>query len=118
MPRHYLGLLLAFAAGSAAAQSHCYGSTTNYSCNDVHSGNSYNVSKFGGNTQVNGYNAQTGSTWNQNSTHVGNTTYVNGNTNGRAWSQTIQASPGMTTYFGTDSKGVYRSKTCTAYGCN
>jgi len=118
MPRHLLCLLLSLAAGTAAAQSNCYGSATSYTCNDLRSGNSYNVNKFGGNTQVNGYNASTGSTWNQNSSQVGNTTFVNGNTNGKPWSQTIQTSPGMTTYSGTDSRGVYRTRTCTAYGCN
>ncbi len=82
------------------AQAQCYGSGNFYTCNDT-SGNSYTVSKFGNQTNVNGYNANTGSSWNQQSNTIGNSTYINGNTNGRTWNETI--TPYAT--FGTDSRG-------------
>lgn len=37
-----------------------------YSCYDYNTGNSYNVSKIGNQTHVNGYNSNTGSSWSQN----------------------------------------------------
>jgi len=42
------------AAVSFSAHADCYGTGSNYFCNDA-SGNSYNVSKYGNSTQVNGY---------------------------------------------------------------
>jgi hypothetical protein len=68
---------------------------------------------------MNGYNANTGSTWNQTSQTYGNTTYEHGTAaNGNSWNGTIQRNGGMTTYSGTDSNGNSFFKTCTAYGCN
>lgn len=93
--------LLAFSSSSFAA---CYGSENLYSCNDA-SGNSYSVNKFGNTTTVNGFNSRTGSSWNQNSNRLGDTTYINGTANGKAWNETI--TPYSTT--GTDSKGNYYS---------
>lgn len=102
------------------ANAACFGSSNLYSCNDIQSGNSYQVNKFGNTTNMNGYNSRTGSTWNQNSTTFGNTTYQNGtSSNGNAWRQTIQNNGSFgTTYSGTDSQGNYYNKTCTQFGCN
>lgn len=109
---------LGLAALSFSAQANCYGTGSYYTCNDA-SGNSYNVSKYGNSTQVNGYNSSTGSTWNQHSTTVGNTTFQNGNaSNGNSWNQTIQSNGGVTNYSGSDSRGRSFNRTCTAYGCN
>ncbi len=102
---------------STATFASCYGSGSFYTCNDA-SGNSYNVQKYGNTTNMQGYNASTGSNWSQNSQTIGNTTYINGNSNGNGWNQTIQTMPGMTTYSGTDSRGNSFYRTCTAYGCN
>lgn len=95
----------------------CVGSSSSYSCNDS-SGNNYNVQKYGNSTNVQGSNAATGSTWSQNSQTYGNTTQIQGNSNGRSWNETVQTSPGMTTYSGTNSQGQSYLKTCTKYGCN
>lgn len=108
-----LGLLsLAFTAQAA-----CYGTGSNYNCSDA-SGNNYNVQKYGNTTNMQGSNAGTGSNWSQNSQTYGNTTQIQGQANGRAWNETIQTMPGMTTYSGTNSQGQPYMKTCTAYGCN
>jgi hypothetical protein len=93
-----LGLLFIV---SGMAQANCFGTTNNYSCHDLKSGNSYNVQKFGGTTNMQGYNANTGSTWSQNSNTFGNTTQIYGNTNGNAWNQTITPH----SVYGTDSRG-------------
>lgn len=106
--------LYAFASVSFA---NCFGSASNYSCNDT-SGNSYNVQKYGNSTNMQGRNAGTGGTWTQNSQTYGNTTQIQGNTNGNSWNQTIQTMPGMTIQSGTDSHGRSFNRTCTAYGCN
>ncbi len=108
--------ILALVASTQASAT-CYGSANSYSCNDL-SGNSYNVQKYGNTTNMQGYNAGTGSSWSQNSQTYGNTTHIQGNSNGNSWNQTIQTMPGMTTYSGTDSRGNYFNRTCTAFGCN
>lgn len=104
----------------SSANASCFGSSTMYSCNDVQSGNNYQVNKFGNTTSMNGYNSRTGSNWNQTSTTFGNTTYQNGtSSDGSAWRQTIQNNGAFgTTYSGTDSQGNYYNKTCTQFGCN
>lgn len=51
----------------------CFGSDSFQTCND-NSGNSYNVQRFGNTTNVQGHNSSTGSSWNQNSTRMGNQT--------------------------------------------
>lgn len=99
------------------AKASCIGSSNLYSCRDT-TGNQYNVQKFGNSTNMQGYNAATGSSWTQNSQSFGNTTQIQGNTNGRAWNQTIQTLPGMTIQSGTDSRGNSFTRTCTAFGCN
>lgn len=109
--------VVASIAFGACAQAACFGTANNYSCNDA-SGNSYNVQKYGNTTNMQGYNASTGSNWSQNSQTYGNTTQIQGQANGRAWNETIQTMPGMTTYSGTNSQGQGYMKTCTAYGCN
>jgi hypothetical protein len=93
-----LGLLFIF---SGVAQANCFGTANNYSCHDLQSGNSYNVQKFGGTTNMQGYNANTGSTWSQNSNTIGNTTQIYGNSNGNSWNQTITPH----SVYGTDSRG-------------
>jgi len=43
----------------------CIGSGSFQTCNDD-SGNSYTINRYGNSTTMNGYNAQTGSSWSQN----------------------------------------------------
>lgn len=103
----------------SSANAACFGSDTMYSCNDPQSGNSYQVNKLGNSTYMTGNNSSTGSTWRQDSSTFGNTTYQNGtSSDGSTWRQTIQNNGAFgTTYSGTDSQGKYYSKTCTQFGC-
>ena len=64
-------------AMTGAANAACVGTGTYKSCTDA-SGNHYTVNKFGNQTVVNGSNSNTGNTWSQTSTHLGNTTITNG----------------------------------------
>lgn len=99
-----------------AATAGCIGSDTFKTCTDA-SGNSYTVNKMGNLTQMNGYNAQTGSQWNQTSQHLGNMTFHNGTTNGQSWNMTEQdLGGGMRTYNGTNSAGQPFSHFCTKLG--
>ena len=102
---------------ATVANATCVGSGAFTTCTDS-AGNNYNVQRYGNTTNMQGYNAGTGSAWTQNSQTYGNTTQIQGNTNGNSWNQTIQTLPGMTIQSGTDSRGNYFTRTCTAYGCN
>lgn len=107
-------LLLSIPLFSHAA---CYGTGAFRSCTDD-SGNSYTVQRYGNTTQVQGYNANTGSTWNQSSSTYGNTTQTYGTAvNGQNWNSTTIVSPGMVNQSGTDSNGRSFNKTCTSAGC-
>ena len=108
-----IGLALLITGYSNAA---CYGTGALRTCTDDY-GNSYNVQRYGNSTNMQGFNANTGSQWSQNSQTFGNTTLIQGNTNGRNWNETIQTLPGMTTYSGTDSMGRSFTKICTTAGC-
>lgn len=92
----------------------CYGTDSYQTCYDNNTGNQYNISRYGNTTQVDGYNANTGSSWSQTSNTYGNTTYQNGyDSNGNNWNQTIQNYGNSTTYSGIDSQGNSFYKTCT-----
>lgn len=109
--------ILALASVGAVAQSNCFGSGNMRTCTDS-SGSTYNVQRFGNTTHVQGYNAQTGNSWNQTSQTYGNTTYHNGTAgNGNSWSGTDQTYGGTTYRSGIDSRGNAYSRTCNAYGC-
>ncbi|WP_223851393.1 hypothetical protein [Cupriavidus pauculus] len=97
----------------------CFGSQNMYTCNDS-SGNSYQVNRMGNVTTMNGYNAQTGSSWNQSSQHYGNSTHTTGTaSNGNSWNSTTQNyGNGYTSTYGTDSHGRSFSRQCGPYGCN
>lgn len=104
---------------SQAAFATCVGTAALQTCNDEN-GNSYSVNRMGNMTIVNGYNAQTGSSWNQTSNTIGNTTYTNGNAaNGANWNENItNMGNGNRMISGTNSQGQSFSKYCTSYGCN
>jgi hypothetical protein len=110
----FLGVLIASAATPSFAM--CYGSGVFQQCFDD-SGSSYTVTRTGNQTIMSGYNAHTGSQWSQDSTTLGGTTFISGQTNGSPWNETETSTPGMTTYSGTDSDGNPFYKTCTAVGC-
>jgi hypothetical protein len=109
--------LLALALVSVASQAACFGTGSMRTCSD-NSGNNYTVQQLGNSTYMNGYNSSTGSRWSHNSQTFGNTTYINGNSNGRSWNQTIQSSPGFTTYSGTDTSGRHFNRVCSTFGCD
>jgi hypothetical protein len=104
------------AAGQASAT--CIGSDAFSTCTDSY-GNSYNVQRFGNQTFMNGYNAQTGNSWSQNSTTLGNTTFHNGTAgNGNSWNMTDQRMGNMRFLNGNDSQGNSFSHTCGPWGCD
>jgi hypothetical protein len=71
-----------------------------------------------GNTPImNGYDSQTGSSWSQNSTTIGNTTIHNGMMNGNSWNSTDTQIGNMKGIYGTDSRGNSFSRTCGPLGC-
>ncbi|VWC01096.1 hypothetical protein BLA6860_04837 [Burkholderia lata] len=112
----FLGIGL---AASGAVHANCFGSPAMSTCTDA-SGNSYTVNRMGNMTTVNGYNAQTGSSWRETANTYGNTTSINGTAaNGQSWNETIQNfGNGNRSMSGTDSNGNSFSRYCTAYGCN
>ena len=112
-------VFLIFSIFSAFSNASCFGSPNSYTCNDLNSGNSYNVQKIGNTTLMNGFNPYTGSNWSQNSQTYGNITQIQGQTNGNPWNQTIQHLPslGTTIYQGTNSQGHFFQKTCNQFGC-
>lgn len=98
-------LALGLVAAGAAAQASCIGSSSFSSCTDD-KGNSYDVSRFGNTTYVQGRNSSTGSSWSQTSQSVGSTTYHQGRSaDGNSWSGTTQSSGGTNYYSGRDSRG-------------
>lgn len=109
--------IMSIVAFTSAANAACYGSSSYQNCTDDY-GNSYSVQRYGNTTQLNGYNSQTGSSWNQNSQTIGNTTYHNGTSaDGNNWNMTQQRIGNNTFYSGTDSNGNSINKTCNQFGC-
>src|SRR4051812_4196421 len=99
-----------------AANAGCVGSGSFQTCNDA-SGNSYTVNRFGNTTTMNGHNAQTGSSWSQNSNTFGNTTTHSGTaSNGNSWNSTETRTGNTRSIHGTDSQGNSFSKTCGPFG--
>jgi hypothetical protein len=73
-----------------AANAACYGTDTLQNC-DGSSGNSYTINRFGDTTIMTGGTAQTGSSWSQNSTTLGDTTFHNDRaSSGNSWNSTDQ----------------------------
>ncbi|MFI8608486.1 hypothetical protein ACIGFL_09195 [Pseudomonas sp. NPDC077649] len=115
--KHLISAIAAFFLSSQAIAG-CFGSGSLQTCTD-NSGNTYNVQRFGNTTSVQGYNAGTGSNWNQTSTTIGNTTFHNGTSaNGNSWNGTSNRIGNTTFHNGTDSKGNPYSATCNQFGCN
>lgn len=103
---------------STYANSNCFGSDTMYTCNDYKTGNTYNVSKFGGSTQVQARNSRTGSTWSQNTQTYGNQSHTTGrDQNGNTWRHNTNQVGNTQYYNGSDSNGNYYNGSCGALGC-
>lgn len=87
------------------ANAECFGTGNFKSCTDA-SGNHYTVNKFGNQTIVNGSNYNTGNTWSQTSTHLGDMTITNGRAaDGDSWNSTSQRVGDMVIQNGIDSDG-------------
>jgi hypothetical protein len=118
MRKLMLALIASLFSITASAQAACFGSDSFQTCNDS-SGNNYTVNRMGNYTHMYGNNAYTGSQWSETTNTLGNTTYYNGQTNGRPWNMIQQNYGGVQTYSGTNSAGQYFYHTCTQFGgCN
>lgn len=96
-----------------AASAACFGSGAFQNCTD-NQGNSYSVQRYGNTTQMQGYNAQHGTNWNQTSNTVGNVTFHNGTAaNGNSWSGISTSIGGSTFYQGMDSRGKATARPAT-----
>lgn len=116
-----LSLGVSLAIMSATASAGCTGTGNFKSCYDAQSGNSYSVQKIGNQTYTRGYNSSTGSSWNQTSQRIGNTTYHNGmSADGDSWSGTSTQIGDTTYHNGMDSNGNPYSGTtnCGIMGCD
>ncbi len=111
--KYFLAIALVFGASQSMAE--CFGSDSFQTCYDG-SGNSYTVNRYGNTTSTNGYNAQTGSTWSQQSHTYGNITQHNGASNGNSWNMTQTQNGFGQTFSGTDSGGNSFHTTCDAFG--
>ena len=115
MKKLLVALSLVVVSGAASAA--CYGSGSLKTCDDDN-GNSYTVQRIGNSTYLDGHNSQTGSTWSQSSTTIGNTTYHDGTAaNGQSWNGTSTRIGDSNFISGTDSQGNSYSKVCNQYGC-
>ena len=95
----------------------CTGSGAYQHCYDTQTGNSYNVQRYGNTTQMQGSNGNTGSSWSQRSTTIGNTTYHSGTaSNGNSWNGSSTQVGKFKSYQGVDSSGKPYSGSC--YGLN
>ncbi|MFB5939875.1 hypothetical protein ACE6HT_13185 [Citrobacter freundii] len=109
--------LATLASSSAFAQ--CVGTRAVSTCFDDN-GNSYQVNRMGNSTFVQGRNAQTGSTWSQNSQSFGNQTTTTGRaSNGQTWNETqTNLGGGNRMVSGRNSQGQSYSYSCNQFGCN
>ncbi|TDL88022.1 hypothetical protein [Meridianimarinicoccus aquatilis] len=115
MTLRILGVVLALAVTAGTASANCLGTGAFQTCSDSY-GSTYTVNRLGNTTQMQGYNAQTGSSWSQQSTTMGNTTQHFGTTNGQNWNMQQTVTPYGQTYSGTNSQGGSFFKTCDSFG--
>lgn len=107
------------AAGSIGSEtSSCFGSSSYQNCTDA-TGNTYSTLRIGNSSFTDGYNSQTGSTWNQSTQRIGDTSFTTGtDSEGNVWNSTSQTIGDTTFQSGTDSEGNSFSRVCNEYGCN
>ena len=104
------------AAVPRGAHAACFGTSAFSNCTDQY-GNQYTVNRFGNTTTMQGYNANTGSQWNQTSNTFGNMTQTYGQTNGRPWNETqTYYGNGFGTVNGMSSRGQSYFYNCSPYG--
>ncbi len=96
----------------ANAGSDCIGTGSYKTCYDDY-GNTYDISRYGNTTEVQGRNSRTGARWSQESTTYGNVTEVTGkDKDGNRWNETIIDNGNYIDYSGRDSNGKRFYKTC------
>lgn len=101
----------------AAANAQCYGSGSFQRCTDS-SGNTYNVNRAGGSTYMSGSNADTGSTWSQQTHRSGSSSSTYGrDSEGNSWSSNTYRTPSGSTTTTRDSSGNTTTRTCNQFGC-
>lgn len=102
-----------------AAQAGCFGSGSFRSCTDA-SGNSYSINHLGNATLMSGYNASTGSSWNQTTNRIGNSSFTHGAAaDGSSWNSTAtDMGGGYRSISGTDARGNAFHALCGPMGCN
>lgn len=116
MKKIIASVTLLIATSSAFAT--CVGTDSYQTCTDD-SGNTYEVQRIGNTTNVQGYNPNTGSSWDQQSTTIGNTTFHSGTSaDGGSWNGTSTRIGNTTFNEGIDSDGNPYSSTCNQYGCD
>ena len=100
--------------------SNCYGSDSYYTCDDLRTGNTYQISKYGNTTEVQGSNSSTGSSWSQTTNTYGDTSYTTGyDKDGNSWDQTTtHYGHDSYSYSGTDSDGNSFSGSCSYGTCS
>jgi hypothetical protein len=99
-----------FAVNVASAA--CYGTVTFQNCDDS-SGTGYTINHFGDTTIMTGGDAQTGGSWPQNSTILGDTTFRNDRaSSGNSWNATDQRLEDSRHIFTRDSQGNSSSRIC------
>lgn len=102
---------------SLSAQATCVGSGAISYCTDS-SGNSYTVNRIGESTYMQGRNADTGSTWSQQTQRIGGSSFTTGrDADGNTWNSTTIKTPGGSSTSGTDSNGRSFTRTCNQFGC-
>ena len=108
-----------YSSGYISDSSNCTGSETMYTCVDPNNGNTYEITKYGNITEVQG-SSLSGSTWSQTTETIGGTTYTTGyDKDGNEWTQTGEKIGDTYYYNGTDSDGNAFSGSCDPYpGCS
>jgi hypothetical protein len=90
----------------------CYGPDTFQNCDDS-SGNGYTINHFGDTTIMTGGDAQTGGSWAQNSTTLGDTTFHNDRASSvNSWNATDQRLEDSRHIFSRDRQGNSSSRIC------
>ena len=108
-------LILAISSISTLASANCTKTGSITSCYDSQSGNSYTTYDFGTSSITNGSNANTGTTWSQNTTRLGDSSFSNGTSStGTTWNQSTTRFGDMSITNGSSSSG--KSWNSTTFG--
>lgn len=103
---------------SMTAHAECIGTDSYSTCSDDN-GNVYDVTRYGGTTEVSGHNNRTGTTWRQTTEKLGNQTETRGTaSNGAEWEETrTETGGGNYTVTGVNAQGERYDYNCSQAGC-